>query len=150
MLVTLWSEQISTNIESAYMIKRFIAFILSFTGLGYPVLFGQSKYQNLSSKDFAVYIAQPDVQLLDVRTAEEFAESHLVKALHLNVKQRNFSDKAEKMLDRKNAVAIYCRSGRRSANAANILAEKGFTVVNLDGGILAWEKEKLPVVTKTN
>jgi rhodanese-related sulfurtransferase len=44
-------------------------------------------------------------------------------------------------LDKKKPVAVYCRSGMRSANAANILKEMGFKkIYNLDGGYLAWTK----------
>ena len=41
---------------------------------------------------------------------------------------------------------VYCRSGRRSLLAGEMLAKDGFTVVDLDGGILAWIKAGLPVV----
>ena len=41
-------------------------------------------------------------------------------------------------------MAIYCRSGRRSQKAARILTERGFTVIELDGGLNAWEKAGLP------
>ena len=51
----------------------------------------------------------------------------------------DFLDKALAVLDPARPVAVYCRSGRRSARAASLLADKGFSVTNLDGGVLAWQ-----------
>ena len=43
-------------------------------------------------------------------------------------------------------IAVYCRSGRRSANAAGKLADVGYKCVNLKGGILAWKEANMPVI----
>ena len=43
------------------------------------------------------------------------------------------------VLDKQRPVAIYCRSGRRSARAASLLTEQGYTVTNLGGGVMAWQ-----------
>ncbi|MDE5976124.1 MAG: rhodanese-like domain-containing protein, partial [Muribaculaceae bacterium] len=48
-------------------------------------------------------------------------------------------------LDKSKPVAVYCRSGKRSADAANLLSSEGFKVTNLLGGILAWEDDKKPI-----
>ena len=48
--------------------------------------------------------------------------------------------KARKILKKNKPVAVYCRSGRRSADAAQLLAEEGYKVIDLDGGIIEWEK----------
>jgi len=49
------------------------------------------------------------------------------------------------MLDKSKTILIYCRSGNRSVAGARLLSENGFTVVNMNGGLLEWESEKLPV-----
>ena len=108
---------------------------------------GQQHFDNTDVKGFAELIQKPDVQLLDVRTAEEFAESHLEGAINIDVKKQDFIDQAVERLDTTKVVAVYCRSGRRSANAAEMLAEKGFKAVNLEGGIIAWKKEQMPTVS---
>ena len=108
---------------------------------------GQQHFDNVDVKGFAELIQNPDVQLLDVRTAEEYAEAHLDKAINIDVKKQGFVDQAVVRLDTTKVVAVYCRSGRRSANAAEMLAEKGFKAVNLEGGIIAWKNEQMPVVS---
>lgn len=108
---------------------------------------GQQHFDNVDVKGFAELIQNPDVQLLDVRTAEEYAEAHLDKAINIDVKKQGFIDQAVERLDTNKVVAVYCRSGRRSANAAEMLAEKGFKAFNLEGGIIAWKNEQMPVVS---
>jgi rhodanese-related sulfurtransferase len=78
-------------------------------------------------------------QLVDVRTPEEFDESHLKNAQNICVTEDGFKEKAAK-LDKKKPVYVYCRSGKRSAKAAQILKEMGFTeIYDMDGGILNWK-----------
>ena len=115
--------------------------------LGLTTACGQANYENTDVKGFAELIQNPDVQLLDVRTAEEYAEAHLDKAINIDVKKQGFIDQAVERLDTNKVVAVYCRSGRRSANAAEMLAEKGFKAFNLEGGIIAWKNEQMPVVS---
>ena len=51
---------------------------------------------------------------------------------------RNMQATADELLDKTQPVAVYCKSGRRSRNAAQLLVKKGYTVYNLDKGILSW------------
>lgn len=86
------------------------------------------------------------VQLLDVRTKEEWNEGHLKGATLATVTEDGFLDKAKAALDPKKPVLVYCKSGGRSAKAAKQLREAGFTVYDLAGGITAWQKAGKPVV----
>ncbi len=86
------------------------------------------------------------VQLLDVRTQQEWDEGHLKGATRVTVTEDGFLDKAKASLDINKEVLVYCRSGRRSALAAKQLRAAGFTVSDLDGGIIAWEAAGKPVV----
>lgn len=102
-----------------------------------------SNITTVSVSEFAKTIQQKDVWLIDVRTAKEYAESHIGGAENIDVNQTDFIDRVKKnprCNPEKTRVAVYCRSGKRSMKAANILAKEGFTVVNLDGGIMAWQK----------
>lgn len=82
-----------------------------------------------------------DCVLLDVRTPEEFKEGHLKGAINIDVKdEANFMKKALEVLPKNKTVMVYCRSGRRSANAAGKLAAEGYFVFNLEGGIIAWKE----------
>ncbi|MBQ7181590.1 MAG: rhodanese-like domain-containing protein [Bacteroidaceae bacterium] len=87
---------------------------------------------------------QADVQLVDVRTTQEFSEGHLIGAINVDVKQADFLSEAQSRLDAARPVFVYCRSGRRSADAAGQLAKAGYKVVNMSGGILEWSQKGLP------
>ncbi len=82
-----------------------------------------------------------EFQLIDVRTIEEFGEGHLKNAKNICVTDDDFKEKVEK-LNRNEPVYLYCRSGKRSARAGEILREMGFTeIYDMDGGILKWNEE---------
>ena len=77
-----------------------------------------------------------NAQVIDVRTAEEFASGHLAGATNINVESGNFETELAS-LDKNATYSIYCRSGRRSQIAANKMAEAGFTkIINLNGGLV--------------
>ena len=80
----------------------------------------------------------PDVQLVDVRRPEEFEAGHIDKAVLINVQEADFVAKAKSLLDKSKPVAVYCRSGRRSKDAANMLVKEGFKVFDLNNGYLGW------------
>ena len=97
-------------------------------------------YENLYVDDFKEQFEGNDnAVVLDVRTPEEVAEGAIEGATKINFFDSNFAEQVDK-LDKSKAYFIYCRSGRRSANACNIMAEKGFEkLYNLEGGYMAWE-----------
>ena len=93
-----------------------------------------------------VLLAEPPAGLvvLDVRTPEEFAESHLAGAININVEGSGFEEAVADM-DEGAPVFVYCRTGRRSANAIGIMQDLGFTdLYDLDGGIVSWTHAGLP------
>jgi len=102
-------------------------------------------FKTVSSDEFARLIGDTDtVQLVDVRTKEEYEEGHISNALLIDYYSYNFEEQAIAKLSKEKTVAVYCRSGRRSAAATRKLVKLGYEVVNLDGGILAWERAKMP------
>lgn len=105
---------------------------------------GNKAIKTLGADEFAGVMTQKDVRLIDVRTAEEYAEGHLFGAENIDVKDTLF---AERIKGVEGKVAVYCRGGRRSLKAAEQLAAGGCTVYNLDGGILAWRKAGKPTTT---
>lgn len=101
----------------------------------------KSGFDSLSVDEFAKQIVRPNVQLLDVRTPAEYSEGHIFGSLNINVlDEKNFSPMADEMLQKSYPVAVYCRSGKRSKKAANILVQKGFEVIELDKGFNAWKE----------
>ena len=116
-------------------------------GLNANTACSQQMYKDANVEDFAKLTDSAGVQILDVRTAEEYVAGHLSDALNIDVKQSSFKEEALKQLDKNRKVAVYCRSGRRSANAAGLLAKEGYKLVNLKGGITAWKKENQPATS---
>jgi rhodanese-related sulfurtransferase len=84
-------------------------------------------------------------QILDVRTKEEWNEGRLKGAKLVTVTEAGFLEKAKAALDSKKPVVVYCRSGRRSALAAEQLRAAGFTVHDMQGGITAWIAAGKPI-----
>ena len=81
-----------------------------------------------------------DSGILDVRKPEEYASGHLPNAMNIDwLDSVAFKTEAQK-LDKNKTYYVYCRSGRRSAEAAKWLAERGYKVVELRGGWLAWDR----------
>ena len=81
-----------------------------------------------------------DYILLDVRTPEEFAEKHIPGAI--NIPNEDISDSEPEALPNKNQlILVYCRSGNRSKQASQKLADMGYTNVVEFGGINDWPGE---------
>ena len=125
----------------------FLTCLLAMFGL--TTACGQQNYENVDVQGFSELMEDPSVVLLDVRTASEFAEGHIVGAILIDQGESDFMEKAKSMLPTDKKIAVYCRSGRRSANAAGRLAAEGYRCVNLKGGVLAWKEAGKVVTTDT-
>ena len=127
--------------------KKWISLLLTLLGLNMAC--DSKTYEDADVNAFDALLQSGDVQLLDVRTSEEYAKEHLDGALNIDVKASDFVASAKSHLDVKRTVAVYCRSGRRSVTASKLLAAEGYRVVNLKGGIQAWKEQKRPVTSAT-
>lgn len=88
-----------------------------------------------------------DLVVLDVRTSEEFAEGHIEGAVMLDFYDPAFADQLAE-LDPDVPYLLYCRSGNRSGQTAEVMQQLGFTdVADVDGGILAWADAGQPITT---
>lgn len=86
----------------------------------------------------------PNFVILDMRTPEEFFGEYIENAVNLDYYSDTFRNDLDK-LDKNKTYLIYCRSGRRSENALNIMKELDFReVYNMLGGIIKWKSEGLP------
>ena len=98
--------------------------------------------RDISIDESKKLINQGEVTLiLDVRDADEFAKGHLKNAIQIPVNElkENLND-IEKFKDE--LVLVYCRSGKKSAEAINILKENGFkNLVHMKDGISKWDGE---------
>ena len=97
------------------------------------------KFTSYAPEEFQKLLNEnPAVQLVDVRRPDEFQAGHIDKAVLLNVLDDDFLKKAGTLLDKSKPVAVYCRSGKRSKDAATKLSKKGFIVFELESGYLGW------------
>ena len=102
--------------------------------------YGEGKILSVTASVFADSIDNPGVQLVDVRTPDEFAAGNIQGSVNIDVLTDHFGETAATMLDKAYTVAVYCRSGNRSKNAAKTLSMMGYNVVELDGGYNDWVK----------
>ncbi|ARN76815.1 hypothetical protein BST97_01705 [Nonlabens spongiae] len=88
---------------------------------------------------FQKAVAQENVQIVDVRTPEEFEEGTIGKAVNIDFfDKENFKSEFLKF-DKTKPIYIFCRSGNRSQKAAHRLVDMGFeNVIDLEGGYLNW------------
>jgi len=103
----------------------------------------------LGSTEFEQRMKDPNVQILDVRTAAEYKNAHLKNALQANwMDKAQFEDRTQ-YLDKNRPVLLYCASGIRSAQAMEELAQKGFKqLYNLKGGIALWKMDNKPLIAQ--
>jgi rhodanese-related sulfurtransferase len=93
----------------------------------------------------AMLVAQPNIQILDVRTPEEWAGGVIKGAKKLNYQSPDFKAEVAK-LDKKSPVIVYCAMGGRSAKASELMRTLGFTdVTNMSSGFEAWKNAGYPV-----
>ena len=96
-------------------------------------------FRRVDVAEFKEFIANPDVQLVDVRTAEEYNTGHIPGSINIDVLKGY--EELTSTLDPERPVALYCRSGRRSENAGWLLEKVFFrNVVDLKGGYNEWAK----------
>lgn len=101
---------------------------------------GEGEVHSVSVGAFADSISRPGVQLIDVRTPEEFNSGNIPGSMNIDVMTGHFGEEASGLLDKSRTVAVYCRSGNRSKNAAKVLSMMGYNVVELDSGYKAWQE----------
>jgi L-ascorbate metabolism protein UlaG (beta-lactamase superfamily)/rhodanese-related sulfurtransferase len=128
--------------------RKIITLLLGFLGLNAFSACVAPAYEETDVEGFSQLSTQSNVLVVDVRTPEEYAEGHIPGAILIDVKKDDFKATALQLLDKSKTIAVYCRSGRRSAQAADVLTTEGFKAVNLKGGILAWKSANKPTDQK--
>ena len=95
-------------------------------------------YRQISMDEAVAMMAQEsDYIILDVRRSDEFAEGHIPNAI--NVANEDIgTDEIPELPDKDQLIMVYCRSGRRSKEAAEKLVKLGYTNIVEFGGILDW------------
>lgn len=120
------------------------AFMIIMTCVGLFALLGCNKkksFTSISMEEAKKRLEnESDYVLVDVRTPEEYAEGHIPGAI--NIPNEIIADKKlEQLPDLKKRIYVYCRSGRRSKEAAGKMVNIGYTNIVEIGGILDWKWE---------
>ena len=97
-----------------------------------------AKYINMDVTEFGLLLKEQEAALIDVRTQSEYDEGHIARAVNYDFYNKSFLKLVKEAFPKDKPLAVYCRSGKRSASAAKQLAAAGYTVYNLKGGYLAW------------
>ena len=96
----------------------------------------------LNYKKFKENVVGKKVQLIDLRTDEEYKAGFIDKAIQMNFLEIKLFEKQVKLLDKNKPVYIYCHSGGRSSRAAKFLMEKGFKkIYDFSEGYKSWIKK---------
>ena len=102
-------------------------------------------FQELGATEAVQLMNHDDPLVLDVRSAEEFAQGHILGAINIPHDQLE-SRLAELEPHRGRKILLYCRTGQRAAVAASLLRKSGHaSLCKLNGGLLAWQSAGLPL-----
>lgn len=105
-----------------------------------------TEIESVSPTAFSKIItADPAMVRLDVRTPEEYADGHIAGSINVDVRSADFTQRVLQQVSKEKTIALYCRSGRRSKMAANLLVKQGYKIVELESGILGWMSQQLPL-----
>lgn len=127
------------------MKMKFIALAASLVVLAGCTVTNVTIMQSVGVESFGSMMADNQAILVDVRTADEYAEGHLADAINIDVLKADFETRVVQAIPADRQVAIYCRSGNRSKRAAEILMNKGYRVLELSTGYNGWVEANLPV-----
>lgn len=102
----------------------------------------KGRVEVVSAATVATQLSTSNLQLVDVRTAAEFAQGTIKGAVNIDIKETStFKDKMEQF-DKNKPVYIFCQAGGRSKNAAAQLLEMGFTTIyDFSGGYSTWSSQ---------
>ena len=120
------------------MNKKFLVTIIM--GFSFWCVFAQtSGFKTVDVAEFAKAVADTSYVLVDVRTAAEHSEGYIPGTrFNIDILEDNYTETALEKLPKDKRVALYCRSGNRSKNAAPILVENGYQVLELGSGFRGW------------
>ncbi|ADV51466.1 rhodanese-like domain-containing protein [Cellulophaga sp. E16_2] len=105
-------------------------------------LFGTAKsdsIKTINAAEYKVAITTKNIQLVDVRTPNEYAKGAIKKAVNIDFFNASFFESAFNKFNKEAPIYIYCQSGMRSKRAAKKLDKMGFTtIIDLKGGYMAY------------
>ena len=126
-----WRNRKLINMNRLFVIVTFLFFTCD--------NFNQSKINFISESQFNEII-DPDFNLIDVRTAEEFESGHIENAVHIDFYSDSFQSKILN-LKKNSKIILYCRTNNRSSKSADFLLNNDYKDISvIEGGITSWVK----------
>jgi rhodanese-related sulfurtransferase len=123
-----------------------IAILLMATSCEEDVSKGEVKL--VTAEEMQTLLEQKDVQLVDVRTPEEYKEGYIANSQNIDFNSPTFEKDIEK-LDKTKPVILYCKAGGRSLKCSQKLLDAGFIkIYDLEGGITQWKFKGFDIETK--
>lgn len=109
----------------------------------------EAEIQEKSPQEVQAMLGDDNIVMIDVRSADELkTKAYDVDGI-INIPLDEFDQRLNE-IPKDKTIIVACRSGKRSSKAANILLENGYqNIINLDGGILKWEKEGLDIIAQS-
>ena len=136
-------QRINTIIVPLVLIMQIVISVILLSGCGYS---GTAYKKITQDEAMQIMQEQSDYLIVDVRRPDEYAEGHIANAI--NVPNESITDEMpDKLPDKEQIILIYCRSGNRSKEASQKLADMGYTNIYEFGGIDKWNGE---IVTEDN
>jgi rhodanese-related sulfurtransferase len=122
-----------------FKIMKYKLLILSFLMLS--ALQIEAQVTTITPDEAIVKLKKKKTIVLDVRTQQEFSEGHLPNAVNIDVLDSVKFVQQIQMLKKRKQYVVYCRSGKRSLKASEILVNNKFkNIYNMEGGILEWKQ----------
>ncbi len=118
------------------------------TALSLSVFFSFAQTKITDQQAIEALAKNQNIQLLDVRTPQEFSAKQIENAINIDWKNQEIFQAQIKHLNKKEPIYVYCLSGGRSKEAASHLTSLGFEVYDIQGGIVKWEADNLPIIKK--
>ena len=126
-----WRNHKLINMNRLFIIVTFLFFACD--------NFNQSKINFMSESQFNEII-DPDFNLIDVRTTEEFESGHIENAVHIDFYSDSFQSKILN-LKKNSKIILYCRTNNRSSKSADFLLNNDYIDISvIEGGITSWVK----------
>jgi len=131
--------------KAAYQFLKITAMVILFVNLANCKPKGDETSREIGMNEFiSAYEANPNIQLLDVRTPEEYSSGHVPRAVALPLNE--LTSGAAVPFEKTSEIYVICRSGKRSMAGTQYLLGQGYTnVKSIAGGTMAWIAQDKPV-----
>jgi rhodanese-related sulfurtransferase len=139
-----WNKLLAFAGENQFLVMAFVGLTVAIVYTEFSRL--TSGFKAVDPAGLTALINRHDALLVDVSAAADFEKGHIAGARNVQMSQFDADNKILAKV-RELPVAVVCRTGNTSADAARKLAKAGFKQVHwLDGGLAAWSQAQLPLV----